>query len=71
MILGVMTLIDGVPLPLCSWGALTRRWPQGFSVWLEDEALPEGYRHLKVRNRVVLEIRRNTGRQGGGESLWL
>ncbi len=35
-------------LKTLSWGALTRRWPAGYSVWLEDERAEEGYRLLKV-----------------------
>jgi hypothetical protein len=35
-------------LKTLSWGALTRRWPAGYSVWLEDERVEEGYRLLRV-----------------------
>jgi hypothetical protein len=45
-------------LKTLGWGALTRRWPQGWSVWLEDEGVEEGYKHLKVRG-------------GGGVRGWL
>jgi len=33
-----------------SWGALTRRFPQDFSVWQEDENAPGGYRLIKTLN---------------------
>lgn len=60
------------------WGALTRRWPQGYSVWEEDEKLEEGYKLLKVRQtsaagrewvgilRARCGIRRLCCRGGGG-----
>ncbi len=38
-------------LKTLSWGALTRRWPAGFSIWLEDEGVEEGYRLLKTVGR--------------------
>jgi len=41
-------------LKTLNWGALIRKWPQGFSIWQEDESLPEGYRHMEVRMKVVM-----------------
>ena len=31
-----------------AWGALTRKWPQKYSVWQEDEAADGGYRLLQA-----------------------
>lgn len=38
-------------LKTLEWGALTRRWPRGYSVWEEDEKVEEGYKLLKVRRQ--------------------
>jgi len=34
------------------WGALTRKWPQDFSVWQEDENAEGGYRLIKTMDRL-------------------
>lgn len=35
-----------------SWGALTRKWPQPYSVWQEDEDVEGGYRLIKTLDRL-------------------
>lgn len=49
-------LIDGlVPayyLRTLSWGALTRVWPQLFTVWREDEDVEGGYTMVKAMDRL-------------------
>ncbi|KAL7530183.1 hypothetical protein ACHAXR_007399 [Thalassiosira sp. AJA248-18] len=49
-------LIDGlVPayyLRTLPWGALTRVWPQMFTVWQEDEVAEGGYRMIKAMDRL-------------------
>lgn len=49
-------LIDGlVPayyLRTLQWGALTRVWPQLFTVWQEDENESSGYRLIKAMDRL-------------------
>lgn len=49
-------LIDPLPytyyLRTLSWGALTRVWPQAFSVWQEDENAEGGYRLIKALSRL-------------------
>ncbi|KAL9184832.1 hypothetical protein ACHAXT_002609 [Thalassiosira profunda] len=49
-------LIDGlVPayyLRTLPWGALTRVWPQLFTVWEEDEGAEGGYRMIKAMDRL-------------------
>mmetsp|Transcript_8242 Transcript_8242/g.14345 ORF Transcript_8242/g.14345 Transcript_8242/m.14345 type:complete len:431 (+) Transcript_8242:75-1367(+) len=49
-------LIDGlVPayyLRTLAWGALTRVWPQLFTVWQEDEEAEGGYRMIKAMDRL-------------------
>lgn len=49
-------LIDGlVPayyLRTLPWGALTRVWPQLFTVWQEDEVAEGGYRMIKAMDRL-------------------
>ncbi len=59
-------------LKTLSWGALTRRWPAGFSIWLEDEAQEEGYRLLKTVGRFPsldeMEDIRDAADMEGGEN---
>lgn len=59
-------------LKTLSWGALTRRWPAGFSIWLEDEKEEEGYRLLKTVGRFPsmdeMEDIRMAGDNEGGEN---
>lgn len=49
-------LIDGLLpayyLRTLPWGALTRVWPQLFTVWQEDENAEEGYRMIKAMDRL-------------------
>lgn len=49
-------LIDGlIPayyLRTLPWGALTRVWPQLFTVWQEDENVDGGYRMIKAMDRL-------------------
>lgn len=49
-------LIDPLPytyyLRTLPWGALTRTWPQAFSVWQEDENSEGGYRLIKTLSRL-------------------
>lgn len=49
-------LIDGlIPayyLRTLQWGALTRVWPQLFTVWQEDENVDGGYRMIKAMDRL-------------------
>jgi len=49
-------LIDGlIPayyLRTLPWGALTRVWPQLFTVWQEDEEAEGGYRMIKAMDRL-------------------
>jgi hypothetical protein len=49
-------LIDGLVqtyyLRTLSWGALTRVWPQAFSVWQEDETAAGGYKLLQALDRL-------------------
>jgi len=35
-----------------AWGALTRKWPDAFSVWQEDEDAPGGYRLISTLDRL-------------------
>jgi hypothetical protein len=34
------------------WGALTRKWPQSFSVWQEDEGASGGYRLIRTLDQL-------------------
>jgi len=49
-------LIDGLApayyLRTLPWGALTRVWPQLFTVWQEDEGAEGGYRMIKAMDRL-------------------
>lgn len=49
-------LIDGlIPayyLRTLPWGALTRVWPQLFTVWQEEESAEGGYRMIKAMDRL-------------------
>lgn len=49
-------LIDGLApayyLRTLPWGALTRVWPQLFTVWQEDEEAEGGYRMIKAMDRL-------------------
>ena len=49
-------LIDGLTpayyLRTLPWGALTRVWPQLFTVWQEDEEAEGGYRMIKAMDRL-------------------
>ena len=35
-------------LKTLSWGAVNRKWPQGYSIWYEDPDVEGGYRHIKT-----------------------
>lgn len=49
-------LLDGLTqtyyLRTLQWGALTRIWPQAFSVWQEDENADGGYRLIRSQDRL-------------------
>lgn len=45
-------LIPAYYLRTLAWGALTRVWPQLFTVWLEDENEEGGYRMIKAMDRL-------------------
>ena len=45
-------LIPAYYLRTLAWGALTRVWPQLFTVWQEDETADGGYRMIKVMDRL-------------------
>lgn len=59
-------------LKTLSWGALTRRWPGGYSIWMEDEGEEEGYRLLKTVGRFPsldeMEDIRDAADMEGGEN---
>jgi len=58
------------------WGALSRKWPQLFSVWQEDEDADGGYRLIKTMDRLpsnpevedIYDIENGMmeGKEGGG-----
>lgn len=35
-------------LKTLNWGAVNRKWPQGYSIWFEDANVEGGYRHIKT-----------------------
>jgi hypothetical protein len=45
-------LVNTYYLRTLTWGALTRRWPQSFSVWQEDENADGGYRLIASLDRL-------------------
>jgi Domain of unknown function (DUF1995) len=45
-------LVSTYYLRTLQWGALTRKWPDAFSVYQEDTSLDGGYRLIKVMNRL-------------------
>jgi hypothetical protein len=45
-------LIPAYYLRTLPWGALTRVWPQLFTVWQEDENAEGGYRMIKAMDRL-------------------
>lgn len=45
-------LIPAYYLRTLAWGALTRVWPQLFTVWQEDENAEGGYRMIKAMDRL-------------------
>jgi hypothetical protein len=45
-------LIPAYYLRTLAWGALTRVWPQLFTVWKEDENAEGGYRMIKAMDRL-------------------
>lgn len=45
-------LIPAYYLRTLPWGALTRVWPQLFTVWQEDEGAEGGYRMIKAMDRL-------------------
>jgi hypothetical protein len=45
-------LIPAYYLRTLAWGALTRVWPQLFTVWQEDESAEGGYRMIKAMDRL-------------------
>jgi hypothetical protein len=45
-------LVNTYYLRTLQWGALTRRWPQSFSVWQEDADANGGYRLIASLDRL-------------------
>eukprot|EP00980_Cylindrotheca_fusiformis_P017353 scaffold5380_cov131-Cylindrotheca_fusiformis.AAC.30 len=69
-------LVDAYYLRTLQWGALTRVWPQAYSVWQEDEDAEGGYKLIKALPYLpsnpevedIYDIANGDGkeRQGGG-----
>lgn len=45
-------LVNTYYLRTLAWGALTRKWPDAFTVWQEDENSKGGYRLIKTLDRL-------------------
>ena len=45
-------LVGTYYLRTLSWGALTRQWPNAYSVWQEDADAEGGYRLIKTLDRL-------------------
>jgi len=49
----INTFVTAYKLKTMPMGAIVREWPNGYSVWLEDAGLADGYRILESYLKVI------------------